>query len=64
MTKLAGFLSGLKTLFKKTFTSDHFKTSVIEIGRTMLAIIIAYLVAFVVISFVSEDSKNAIRWFV
>ena len=64
MTKLAGFLSRLKTLFKNTFTADRFKTSAIEIGRTMLAIIIAYLVAFVVISLVSDDSENAIRWFV
>ncbi|MFA5006682.1 MAG: ABC transporter permease [Candidatus Izemoplasmatales bacterium] len=38
--------------------------TLVEGGRTLLAILIAYLVAFAVIGLVSEDPDTAIRWFV
>lgn len=38
--------------------------TLVEGGRTLLAILIAYLVAFAVIGVVSDDPETAIRWFV
>ncbi len=57
--------------WKKTFTAlrnwligPRWQTVLIETFRTLVAILIAYLVAFLIIGAVSEDPENAIRWFV
>lgn len=50
--------------FQTSFSSARMRTFLIEWFRTLAAILIAYLVAFLVISLVSDDPKTAIRWFV
>ncbi|HOW37582.1 MAG TPA: hypothetical protein PLZ76_01585, partial [Bacillota bacterium] len=42
----------------------RWQTALIETVRTLGAIVIAYLIAFVIIALVSDDPQNAIRWFV
>jgi len=64
MKRLSAFVSRLCSWFKSQFTSRHLLTALIEGGRTLIAILIAYLVAFAVIGFVSDDPEMAIRWFV
>ncbi len=62
--KHPSFVAWMKTALRSLFTSSRIRSGLIELGRTLIAIVIAYLVAFGIIALVSEDPATAIHWFV
>jgi simple sugar transport system permease protein len=64
MNRFSAAWNRLRPWFRRLFGSRSIQSGLIEIGRTLIAIAIAYLVAFAVIWSVSDDPVEAIRWFV
>ncbi len=64
MKRLSAFLTLLRSRVKDLLSSPRLLSAIIEGGRMLIAILIAYLVAFMVIGIVSDDPAMAIRWFV
>jgi len=61
--KMTAFLRKTWRFLQQTFSAP-WRTVLLEVTRTLLAILVAYLIAFGIIALVSEDPQTAIRWFI